>query len=730
MVKFLTGLVVAIVTISFGSAKADDWPMLGRSNFRNPVSPEKNPPLTWKVELRDDNGNSLRSAENIKWTAKLGNYSIGDPVVANGLVWIGSNNDELDSNDQQDASVLLCFRESDGKRMYKYVSPRLQQGSVHDWPFAGLSCSPLVERDRLWFTTNRGEIICLDIGPLERGEKEPHLVWKVDMIHDLGIFPRGSVMNYVRLCSVAGYKDWIYVITNNGVDETFTRVPKPQAPSLVCVEKSTGKVVWQDNSPGENILEGQWSSPLVIEIDGQGQVIAPLGDGWLRSFDPATGKLLWEFDINYKDSSRFMNRGRSRRTFFASPVFYDHHVYIGSGEHPEAGDVQGRLCCIDPTCRGDISAELAVDATGHPLSRRRLQAVDKTKGEQAISNPNSGLVWEYTTLGKGFESQMHGLVSQVAIANGLLIAVDRSGLVHCLDAQSGEHHWSCDLLSTCLGSPLIVDSWVYVGDEDGDVCIFRLSADPQVALRKDGDVWAPLSKIETGQAIYASPIYSNGVLYFANTNRTLFAIPSAGRKAALTSRPMTENNGSEAGPSPVLGLKHPADSSAERDRPPRSIFTPTPQDVVDKMLDLANVQRTDVVYDLGSGDGRIVITAARKYGCKAVGYEIDQDLVIRSRQNAKQDNVEQLVTIEHQDLYTANLKDANVVALYLTSKQLEKLLPQLQTLSPGARVVSHEFEIPGLKPDKSIIVESKADGEKHAFYLWTAPFVKKSALSR
>ena len=304
--------------IGFGAANADDWPMLGQTNSHNPVSTEKEPPVEWKVERRDDHGTLLQSAENIKWTAKLGSYAIGDPVVANGLVWIGSNNLELDPNDERDASVLLCFRESDGKRIYKYASPRLEQGRVHDWPFAGLSCSPLVEGDRLWFTTNRCETICLDIGPLRRGEGEPRVAWKVDMLHDLGVFPKGSVMNHVRLCSVAGYKDWIYVITNNGTDQTYARVPKPDAPSLVCFEKSTGRVVWQDNSPGENILEGQWASPLAIEIGGQGQIIAPLGDGWLRSFDAVTGKLLWEFDINFKESIRQFGRGGSRRTLLAT----------------------------------------------------------------------------------------------------------------------------------------------------------------------------------------------------------------------------------------------------------------------------------------------------------------------------------------------------------------------------------------------------------------------------
>jgi precorrin-6B methylase 2 len=157
----------------------------------------------------------------------------------------------------------------------------------------------------------------------------------------------------------------------------------------------------------------------------------------------------------------------------------------------------------------------------------------------------------------------------------------------------------------------------------------------------------------------------------------------------------------------------------------RSIFVPTPQDIVVKMLELADVTDTDMLCDLGSGDGRILITAAKKYGCRAVGYEIDRELVAQSRENATKAGVGQLVQIEHKDLFTADLSTADVIALYLLPSQLEKLVPQLETLKAGSRIVSHEFEIRGIEPHKSIEIESQDDGNLHKVYLWTTPLKKE-----
>jgi SAM-dependent methyltransferase len=157
---------------------------------------------------------------------------------------------------------------------------------------------------------------------------------------------------------------------------------------------------------------------------------------------------------------------------------------------------------------------------------------------------------------------------------------------------------------------------------------------------------------------------------------------------------------------------------------PDAIYVPTPQDVVEKMLELAKVRKTDTVVDLGCGDGRIVVTAARQYGCKAIGYDIDPECVRMSRENVARHKVGGLVTVEHKDLFTVDLRGADVVALYLPSPLTGRLLPQLGQLRPGARVVSHAFAIPGLAPDREVKVLSEEDGLEHKVFLYTAPLRK------
>ncbi len=154
------------------------------------------------------------------------------------------------------------------------------------------------------------------------------------------------------------------------------------------------------------------------------------------------------------------------------------------------------------------------------------------------------------------------------------------------------------------------------------------------------------------------------------------------------------------------------------------MFVPTPHDVVGKMLELAEVEKKSIVYDLGSGDGRIVIAAAEEYGCRAVGYEIDKELVALSREQAKKTGVAEMVTIEQGDIFKVDLSQADVIAVYLLPKQLELLIPQLKKLKPGSRIVSHQFEIPGIEPDKTIEMQSGEDGEGHTIHLWTAPLQK------
>ncbi len=150
-------------------------------------------------------------------------------------------------------------------------------------------------------------------------------------------------------------------------------------------------------------------------------------------------------------------------------------------------------------------------------------------------------------------------------------------------------------------------------------------------------------------------------------------------------------------------------------------YATTPVDVVDRMLKLAGTAKNDVVYDLGCGDGRIVVAAAKKYGCRAVGYDLDPLRVQEARANAAQNRVAHLVTIAQQDVLKADFQQATVVMLYLGSEINARLIPQLRNLKPGTRIVSHEFGLGQVPPDKIVEMTSRADRRKHTLYLWTCP---------
>jgi len=156
------------------------------------------------------------------------------------------------------------------------------------------------------------------------------------------------------------------------------------------------------------------------------------------------------------------------------------------------------------------------------------------------------------------------------------------------------------------------------------------------------------------------------------------------------------------------------------------IYVPTPQDVVDKMLELAQVRKDDMVYDLGCGDGRIVVTAAKRFGCRAVGFDIDPRRVEESLENVQKNNVGHLVEIKQKDIFTLDLSKADVITLFLLSRLNVKLIPQLEKLRPGSRIVSHNFAMEGIKPDKVVKMFSNEDQFEHTVYLWTTPLKKET----
>ena len=461
---------------------AEDWPMFGRDQTRNPVSPEKGAPVEWDI----------KTGRNIKWRARLGSISTSQPIVSGGLIWIGTNNDQpRDPSRKARGGVLACFRERDGGFLYDQLFTTTNNWLNRRAEF-GMPGSAFADQDRLWFASPLAEILCLDTAPLHRGEGTPQTIWRIDMVSQLGIFPAVDIMGGRGVCSLgASWGDLIFVITGNGVDWTRQNVPAPNAPALVCVNKTTGKVLWEDHSPGTNILFGEFASPLVMEAGGVAQVIAPQGDGWVRSFQAQTGKLLWKFDINLKatqesQKQNVFQRMQRQNFFLNSPVMAGGRIFLAGGRDVEAGEGPGRLVCVDPTRRGDLSLELEeVPNRGQP-------------------NPNTGAIWNF--------DEIHRTHGNVAVCNGLVVAVDFSGFLFCLDVATGRKLWKHDMKAHVWGSPLVVDGKIYVGDEDGNVGIFELAREKRL-----------LFTAAFAAGVHASPIFANGVLYVA-TDEELFAI--------------------------------------------------------------------------------------------------------------------------------------------------------------------------------------------------------------
>ncbi|NUQ63155.1 MAG: PQQ-binding-like beta-propeller repeat protein [Pirellulales bacterium] len=527
------------------SAVSSDWPQWGGSPSRNNAPNARKLPVEWTVgEFDFRTGKWLGGdVKNVRWVAKLGSESYGSPAVAGGKVFCATNNAGYVARypASVDLGCLLCFRQPDGEFLWQHSAEKLKDHEI-DWPKQGICCTPLVEADRAWLVTNRGEVVCLDTEGFRDGENdgpfasepssdknESDVVWRYDMMAELG-----TIQHNMASCSVTAAGGLLLVHTSNGIDSSHRSVPAPKAPSFIALDKRAGRLVWADRSPGENILHGQWASPAHAVLGGVPQAIFPGGDGWVYSFLAEPGsdgkpRLLWRFDCNPKESVWGDGGEGDRNTIIATPVIYDGLVYIATGEDPEAGEGPGILWCIDPTRRGDVSRELVVDRQGRVVPPRRGLAVDKDAGESVRPNANSAAVWKYTGHDANkdgelaFEETMHRTLSMAAIRDGLLVIGDFAGLVHCLDPKTGRPHWTHDMLAAVWGSPMLADGKTYLGNEDGDMVVFELS--PKLNV---------LAKNNMGNAIYGSAVAVGDTLYIS-TRSHLFAI------AETATQPMTND---------------------------------------------------------------------------------------------------------------------------------------------------------------------------------------------
>ncbi len=453
--------------------KVGDWPMWGGSADRNMVSDAKGIPSEWDVP----------SKKNIKWIAPLGSQTYGNPVVVDGKIFIGTNNGgTLRPNIKGDKGCIVCLDEKTGKLLWQATHDKLPTGRVNDWPEQGICSSPVVEGNRMWYVSNRCELVCADTegfldgendGPFKdekyKEKQDGDYVWVLDMIEEFGSFPH----NLATSSPVPG-GDLIFVLTSTGVDEGHLNLPVPDAASFIAVNKKTGEIAWESDLPGENILHGQWASPAYGIIGNVPQVIMPGGDGWCYSFEPKTGKLLWKFDLNPKGTKWVLGGRGTKNNIIATPVIYDNKIFLCVGQDPEHGEGPGHLFCIDGTKRGDIT--------------------------------ETGSVWHFG------DEAYHRSMSTVAIADGLCYASDLSGFLYCLDVKTGKQHWKYDTFAAIWGSPFVVDGKVLLGDEEGEVVVL-----------KHGKKLEEIGTYDMMNAVYTTPVVANGTLYITN-RKALFAI--------------------------------------------------------------------------------------------------------------------------------------------------------------------------------------------------------------
>lgn len=509
------------------TATAQDWPQWGGTPHRNMYSPAKGLPDRFEPGKfkKGTEEIDLATTKNVKWVAKLGSQAYGNATVANGRIFVGTNNDNpRDPQHEGDRSILMCFDEKTGDLLWQLVVPKLKSGKVNDWENLGLLSSPTIEGNRVYITTSRCEVMCLDVEglangndgpfkdeaqymvkdtgnpPAKVGPKDADVIWVYDMMDELGSFPHNASNGSILVVG-----DAVFACTSNGQDWTHSNIPSPLTPSLVALDKKTGKLLGEDDAGiGPRIFHGQWSSPSTGTINGKSLVFYGGGDGYVYAFDPKPVKeddydllkTVWKFDANppeYKTKDGKPIKypaAEGPSEVNSTPVFYKNRVYIATGQDPEHGEGVGHLVCLDATKTGDIT--------------------------------QTGVLWSY----KG----IHRSISSVSIdpETGLLFIGDFSGFVHCLDAETGKVYWTHDMKAHMWGSTFVADGKVYVGDEDGDFVVMGATKEKKI-----------ISETNLMSPVYSTPVVANGVIYVAS-NTHLYAFHDEARAAAGKDAPKVE----------------------------------------------------------------------------------------------------------------------------------------------------------------------------------------------
>lgn len=492
------GIIFLLAGCSFvGGAFAADQPQWGERFTRNMVSAEKDLPARFDPA----------SGENVLWSADLGTDNYASPIVAQGRVYIGANNARpRDPRIQGDRAVLLCLDEVTGELRWQLAVPRLGDDPYLDWPRIGMCSPPTVDGDRVYTVTNRFEVVCLDANgqsdgndgpyqdegrhmaapdepPLQITDKDADIIWLFDMPKEVGSYPHDGAH-----ASVLMDGRFLYVNTGNGVDNTHRKIRAPEAPSLIVLDKRTGRLVAQDGERiGPRIFHATWSSPALGEIGGRRVVFFAGGDGVLYGFEALPQDLpegpvrtlnrIWRFDCDpqapKEDVHQYIaNRRVSPSNIKSMPVFHNGRIYVTVGGDIWWGKREAWLQCIEAREKGDVTEK--------------------------------ALLWSYPL--------REHCCSTPSISGGLVFVADCGRTVHCVDAETGQPYWTHTMRGDAYGSTLAADGKVYVGSRRGDFYVFAADKEKRV-----------LAEIDLGSPTASTPTAANGVLYVATLTR-LFAV--------------------------------------------------------------------------------------------------------------------------------------------------------------------------------------------------------------
>jgi outer membrane protein assembly factor BamB len=508
--RALLGLAAALMALAAGLSShrvcAADQPQWGHAWTRNLISEERGLPSTFDP----------RTGKNVKWAVRLGTETHATPIISQGRVYIGANNGEpRDPKHKGDRGVMMCLAEDTGKLLWQLVVPKRIEDIYLDWPNSGICSPPTVEGDRVYVASNRGEILCLDVqgmangndgpfreeGPyitkkdaqgkipegevvLEPGPLDADVLWLFDLTRDAGAYMHDGVHVPILIDG-----DYLYLNTSTGVDNTHRKIRTPDAPSLIVLDKKTGKLIARDQEKmAPNVFHATWSGPSMARVNGKPLIFFLGGNGIVYAFEPLPPGLqptaepraltkVWQFDFDptgpKENVHRFnSNRRESPSNFFGLPVFVDGKLFIAGGGDIWWGKNEAWLKCIRADGSGDVTER--------------------------------NLVWKY-------DLQKHVLATP-AVANGCVFIGDTGRTFHCVDAQTGKGLWTHEIKGEAWASALVADGKVYFGSRGGTFYVFAADREKNV-----------LSTVELVSPMSATPTAANGVLY-VTTMTHLYAL--------------------------------------------------------------------------------------------------------------------------------------------------------------------------------------------------------------